>query len=80
MPCCYGPGPHVPVDYGDRDSKNYWYINRMDPNVQFTEEACLMLINVPRKRNKRNNKMEERQYGRKIRKGAFTRAEKTENS
>ena len=70
--------PPVPVDYGYRDSKNFWYTRfpgignlkgaipellpvrattvasvqyaakRIDPNVQFTDEACAKLINVPR--------------------------------
>ena len=65
--------PRVPVDYGYRDSKNFWYTKfkrplfmpipknkgvdldsvkyaagRIDPEVKFTEEACKMLIKVPR--------------------------------
>lgn len=64
--------PKVPVDYGYRDSKNFWYTHfsrpipellpiregnldsvkyaakRIDPDVQFTDEACMKLINVPR--------------------------------
>lgn len=64
--------PRVPVDYGYRDSKNFWFTrfsrpiaqllpvretnldsvkyaaNRMDPEVKFTEEACMKLIKVPR--------------------------------
>ncbi|MBQ0070716.1 MAG: hypothetical protein KBS81_02480, partial [Spirochaetales bacterium] len=64
--------PRVPVDYGYRDSKNFWYTKfrrpipellpmrqttvqsvqyaakRVDPTVQFTDEACAMLVNVPR--------------------------------
>lgn len=64
--------PPVPVDYGYRDSKNFWYTRhtkcipellpvrattvqsvmyaakRIDPTVQFTEEACAKLVNVPR--------------------------------
>lgn len=65
--------PNVPVDYGYRDSKNFWYTkfkrplkmpipknkgvgldsvkyaaSRIDPEVQFTEEACKMLVKVPR--------------------------------
>ncbi len=65
--------PPVPVDYGYRDSKNFWYTkfrrpiaepipknkgvdldsvkyaaSRIDPEVKFTEEACAMLIKVPR--------------------------------
>ncbi len=64
--------PCVPVDYGYRDSKNFWYTrfsrprpeilpmregsvssvryaaDRIDPNVRFTDEACLKLIKVPR--------------------------------
>ncbi|MGM9973276.1 MAG: hypothetical protein ACI33K_04445 [Clostridiaceae bacterium] len=65
--------PRVPVDYGYRDSTNFWYTkfrrpiatkipaareadltgvvyaaNRIDPEVQFTEEACKMLVKVPR--------------------------------
>ena len=63
----------VPVDYGYRDSKNFWYskfkkpismpipkdkgvgldsvkyaANRIDPEVKFTDEACQMLVKVPR--------------------------------
>ena len=64
--------PSVPVDYGYRDSKNFWYTrfrrpipellpirattvdsviyaaNRIDPNIQFTKEACELMVNVPR--------------------------------
>lgn len=65
--------PQVPVDYGYRDSTNFWYTrfkrpikqgipagkeadlqsvvyaaNRVDPDVQFTEEACQTLVKVPR--------------------------------
>lgn len=64
--------PPVPVDYGYRDSKNFWYskhtrvipellpirattvesvryaANRVDDKVKFTDEACAMLVNVPR--------------------------------
>ncbi len=64
--------PHVPVDYGYRDSKNFWYTkfrrpraellpvregsiesvkyaaNRADDVVKFTDEACAMMIKVPR--------------------------------
>ena len=64
--------PRLPVDYGYRDSKNFWYIRhsrpipellpiratsvesvmyaakRIDDKVRFTEEACAMLVNVPR--------------------------------
>lgn len=65
--------PRVPVDYGYRDSTNFWYTrfrrpiaekipagkeadllsvvfaaNRVDPNIQFTEEACKTLVKVPR--------------------------------
>lgn len=64
--------PHIPVDYGYRDSKNFWYTKfkkpigellpvregnldsvkyaarRIDPYVKFTDEACVMLIKVPR--------------------------------
>lgn len=64
--------PPVPVDYGYRDSKNFWYTKhtrlipellpvrattvqsvqyaakRIDPTVQFTDEACAKLVNVPR--------------------------------
>ena len=67
-----GDFPHAPVDYGYRDSKNFWYIKhsraipellpirattvesvmyaakRVDDTVQFTKEACAMLVNVPR--------------------------------
>ncbi len=68
-----GGFPRVPVDYGYRDSKNFWYTKfkrpifmpipknkgvdldsvkyaagRIDPDVKFTEEACKMLIKVPR--------------------------------
>ena len=65
--------PNIPVDYGYRDSKNFWYTRfkrpismpipkdkgvgfesvkyaaeRIDPDVKFTDEACKMLIKVPR--------------------------------
>ncbi|MDD5937312.1 MAG: hypothetical protein PUC65_17380 [Clostridiales bacterium] len=64
--------PRVPVDYGYRDSKNFWYTsfkrpipellpiregnldsvkyaaNRMDDKIKFTEEACKMMVNIPR--------------------------------
>lgn len=65
--------PTVPVDYGYRDSKNFWYTrfrrpiaepipenkgvgldsvkyaaSRIDPEVKFTDEACAMLVKVPR--------------------------------
>ena len=65
--------PSVPVDYGYRDSKNFWYTtfkrprkepipknkgisldsvkyaaSRIDPEVQFSDEACAMLVKVPR--------------------------------
>lgn len=68
-----GDFPKVPVDYGYRDSKNFWYTKfkrpismpipsnkgvgldsvkyaagRIDPDVKFTEDACEMLIKVPR--------------------------------
>lgn len=65
--------PRVPVDYGYRDSTNFWYTrfkkpiaekipaakeadltgvmyaaNRMDPDVQFSEDACKMMVKIPR--------------------------------
>ena len=65
--------PAVPVDYGYRDSKNFWYTkfkkpismpipknkgvdldsvkyaaSRIDPDVKFTDDACQMLVKVPR--------------------------------
>lgn len=64
--------PPVPVDYGYRDSKNFWYTkhrrpipellpvrtttvdsvryaaDRIDDKVKFTDEACAMLVRVPR--------------------------------
>ena len=65
--------PQVPVDYGYRDSKNFWYskfrkpisvpipknkgvgldsvkyaASRIDPDVKFTDDACEMLVKVPR--------------------------------
>lgn len=64
--------PRVPVDYGYRDSKNFWYTrfrrpipellpvregnldsvkyaaNRIDPEIKFTDEACMKMIRVPR--------------------------------
>lgn len=67
-----GGFPRVPVDYGYRDSKNFWYTRfrrpiaellpvrqgslesvkyaakRADDEVKFTDEACAMLIKVPR--------------------------------
>lgn len=68
-----GAFPKVPVDYGYRDSTNFWYTkfkrpikqgipagkeadlqsviyaaNRIDPDVQFTKEACQMMVKVPR--------------------------------
>mgnify|MGYP007102560734 FL=1 len=64
--------PRVPVDYGYRDSKNFWYTkfrrpiaellpvregsiqsvryaaDRIDDKIRFTDEACAMLVKVPR--------------------------------
>ncbi len=64
--------PSIPVDYGYRDSKNFWYskthrmigellpvrkgnldsvkyaANRMDDTIKFTDEACSMMLSVPR--------------------------------
>ncbi len=64
--------PHLPVDYGYRDSKNFWYhkhrwmlpellpqrqttvasvryaADRLQTDVQFTDEALAMLVKVPR--------------------------------
>lgn len=64
--------PRVPVDYGYRDSINFWYTKftkpikekiqaedgkvesviyaakRIDPDVQFTDEACAKLVKIPR--------------------------------
>ena len=65
--------PNVPVDYGYRDSTNFWYskfkrprkepipagkeadlgsvkyaAKRIDPSITFTDEACKMLVKVPR--------------------------------
>ena len=65
--------PNVPVDYGYRDSKNFWYskfnapismpipkdkgveldsvkyaANRIEPDIKFTDDACKMLVKVPR--------------------------------
>ncbi len=64
--------PRVPVDYGYRDSTNFWCspfkkpfpekiqakegdvqsvkyaASRIDPNVQFTDEACAKLTKIPR--------------------------------
>lgn len=64
--------PKVPIDYGYRDSKNFWYTRfrrpiaqllpvrqgsldsvkyaaqRIDDQIKFTDEACEMLIKVPR--------------------------------
>ena len=65
--------PQIPVDYGYRDSKNFWYTkfkkpismpipknkgvsldsvkyaaSRIDPDVKFTDDACQMLVKVPR--------------------------------
>lgn len=65
--------PKVPVDYGYRDSTNFWYTrskrpipediptgkemdvesviyaaDRVDDSIKFTDEACAMLVKVPR--------------------------------
>lgn len=64
--------PAVPVDYGYRDSTNFWYsrfkkpvpekipakegdwqsvkyaASRIDPEVKFTDEACVKLVKIPR--------------------------------
>jgi flavin reductase (DIM6/NTAB) family NADH-FMN oxidoreductase RutF len=64
--------PRVPVDYGYRDSKNFWYTrfrraipellpireasiesvryaaDRIDDKIKFTDEACAMMVKVPR--------------------------------
>ena len=65
--------PRVPVDYGYRDSTNFWYskfkkpiampipagkeadiqsvkyaASRIDPEVKFSDDACQMLVKVPR--------------------------------
>lgn len=65
--------PRVPVDYGYRDSTNFWYskfkrpiampipagkevdiqsvkyaAGRIDPDIKFSDEACQMLVKVPR--------------------------------
>ncbi len=64
--------PSVPVDYGYRDSKNFWYTrfrrphaellpireasidsvryaaDRIDDVVKFTDDACAMMVKVPR--------------------------------
>lgn len=64
--------PKVPVDYGYRDSKNFWYTkfpraipellpiretsiesvkyaaNRIDDKIKFTDEACAMMVKIPR--------------------------------
>lgn len=64
--------PPCPVDYGYRDSKNFWYhrrslmipellpvrattvqsvryaADRIDPQITFTDDACEMIVNVPR--------------------------------
>lgn len=64
--------PSVPVDYGYRDSTNFWYTKfsrphsekiqakegdvnsvvyaakRIDPEIQFTNEACARLTKIPR--------------------------------
>ncbi len=64
--------PPCPVDYGYRDSKNFWYhkhnimipellpvrkttvqsvryaADRIDPSITFTDDACEMILNVPR--------------------------------
>ena len=65
--------PKVPVDYGYRDSTNFWYTkfkrpiatkipaareadlngvvyaaNRIDPDVKFSEDACKMMVKIPR--------------------------------
>ncbi len=67
-----GDFPHMPIDYGYRDSKNFWLsrfkrpvaeplanrsvdfnavryaADRADGVVKFTDEACMLLIKVPR--------------------------------
>ncbi len=67
-----GAFPRVPVDYGYRDSKNFWYTrfrrpipqllpireasidsvryaaDRIDDTVKFSDEACAMMVKVPR--------------------------------
>ena len=65
--------PNVPVDYGYRDNKNFWYTtfkkpkkepipsskgisldtvkyaaSRIDPEIKFTDGACMKLVKVPR--------------------------------
>ena len=65
--------PRVPVDYGYRDSTNFWYskfkkpiampipagkeadiqsvkyaASRIDPEIKFSDDACQMLVKVPR--------------------------------
>lgn len=65
--------PKLPVDYGYRDNKNFWYTrskravsepipadkgvgldtvkyaaSRIDPEIKFTDEACMRLVKVPR--------------------------------
>ena len=65
--------PNVPVNYGYRDNKNFWYTtfkktkkepipsskgisldtvkyaaSRIDPEIKFTDEACMKLVKVPR--------------------------------
>ncbi len=64
--------PNLPVDYGYRDSKNFWYhksnrmipellpmrqttlesvkyaAKRVDPDIQFTDDALEKIVNVPR--------------------------------
>ena len=64
--------PKVPVDYGYRDSKNFWFTkfpraipqllpireasiesvkyaaDRIDDKIKFTDEACAMMVKVPR--------------------------------
>ncbi len=64
--------PRVPVDYGYRDSKNFWYTrfrrpksellpireasidsvryaaDRIDDVVKFSDEACAMMVKIPR--------------------------------
>ncbi len=64
--------PPVPVDYGYRDSKNFWYTrfrrprpellpireasidsvryaaDRIDDKIKFTDDACAMMVKVPR--------------------------------
>ena len=65
--------PNIPVDYGYRDNKYFWYVkpkkakkraipkskkisldtvkyaaSRVDDKVKFTDDACKMLVKVPR--------------------------------